>query len=124
MADGMDRAHQLRQGIPDQAYRCERCAGFDETRQCGFFYGRFDPANWRCGTLLAMQEAAYAEGSVATHHGVVTAILANPLMADGYVMLTWQDGQPKRVSSALWFDTLGKAAVLSVGYAERMASTR
>ena len=123
MADGMDRAHQLRTGVVDNAYRCARCTKSQDSRQCGFFYGRFDPVNWRCATLLELQATALAEGAVHTHHGVVTAIMANPLVTNGYVMLTWQDGQPKRVSSALWFDTVGKAAVLSVGYAERMLST-
>ena len=124
MADGMDRAHQLRTGVADTSHRCSLCAQSEEARQCGFFYGRFDPVNWRCATLLQLQAAAVADGAVHTHRGVVTAVMANPQVTDGYVMLTWQDGQPKRVSSALWFDTLGKAAVLSVGYAERVLSTR
>lgn len=120
MADGMDRGLALRLGIPPHNERCLRCERFSGEHTCGFFYGRFDPANWRCATLIAMQQIAYLQETVSTRHGVTCAVLAHPNVLDGYALLAWQIGQPQRVSSALWFDTLGRASALTVTNAERL----
>lgn len=120
MADGMDRAVALRLGIPPHNERCLRCEKRSGAHNCGFFYGRFDPANWRCATLIAMQQLAYLQETFHVHQGVCHALLSHPGVVDGYALLTWPEGDPQRVMSALWFDTQGKATPLNVVNAERL----
>lgn len=120
MADGMDRGFALRLGIPQHTERCLRCDGWSGAHHCGFFYGRFDPANWRCATLVALQQIAYLQETVQVRQGVAAAVLAHPHVLDGYALLTWPEGEPQRVMSALWFDTQGRATPLTVDNAERL----
>lgn len=120
MADGMDRGFALRLGIPPHNERCARCEGWSGDHSCGFFYGRFDPSNWRCATLVALQQFAYLENAVSVRQGITAAVIAHPTILDGYAMLTWADGEPQRVSSAIWFNTEGKATNLTIVNAERL----
>lgn len=120
MADGMDRGFALRLGIPPHNERCDRCQDWAGDHACGFFYGRFDPANWRCATLAGLQQLAFLQENVSVNHGVVAAVITHPLVLDGYALLTWPAGEPKGVSSALWFDTQGKASNLTILNAERL----
>jgi len=120
MADGMDRGLAIRLGIPPQSEQCLRCGTLRGTQQCGFFYGRFNAANWRCSTLGALQQLAQLQEQTSVHQGVVNAVVTHPRWIDGYALLTWKDGEPQRVMSALWFDTDGKTSLLTVAEAERL----
>lgn len=120
MADGMDRAFTLRMGIPQGGDRCTRCQYWSGDHECAFWFGRFTTTNWRCATLVALQQQAYMTDAVRVQHGVVSAVVADPNVSGGYALLTWQEGSPQRVSSALWFDTQGKATALTVDNAERL----
>lgn len=120
MADGMDRLFALKLGIPPFYERCTRCQSWAGDHQCGFFYGRFDGVNWRCATLVGLQQLAAEAETLSSEHGVVSAVVADPRILEGYALLTWHEESPQRVSSALWFDTEGKASGLTVEQAERL----
>lgn len=108
MADGMDKAHALRQ----QAERaCSRCKEHPPTwpgtpRQCAFVGPSFSDENYNCATMNQLRLLVEDDGLRVYGEDESLGIVRCPFEVGGFVVLSWYKDRG-RTAVAQWVSSNG-----------------